>query len=84
VPPTPSGTVGRPARAAASELSLDNVFREPGQRTSTEQRRSAFSFDQFFSEGGSGDAGGAAAAEEEHSPDDIAQFNAWLEGLKKK
>jgi tetratricopeptide (TPR) repeat protein len=83
-PPAAPSTIGRPARAAANELSLDNVFREPGQRTSTEQRRSAFSFDQFFSEGGSGDAGGAADAEEEHSPDDIAQFNAWLEGLKKK
>jgi hypothetical protein len=83
-PPPPASGGGRPARAAANELSLDNVFREPGQRTSTEQRRSAFSFDQFFSEGGSGEGGGASNASEEPSPDDIAQFNAWLEGLKKK
>lgn len=75
---------GRPARAAASELSLDNVFREPGQRTSTEQRRSPFSFDQFFSEGGSAEGGDSDADPGEASPDDIAQFNAWLEGLKKK
>ena len=80
----PPGAAGRPARAAASELSLDNVFREPGQRTSSEQRRSAFSFDQFFSEGGSGEGSGASSDAEEPSPDDIAQFNAWLEGLKKK
>lgn len=79
-----TSSVGRPTRAAASELSLDNVFREPGQRPSSEQRRAAFSFDQFFSEGGSAEGGDSNAGSEDPSPDDIAQFNAWLEGLKKK
>ena len=83
-PPADRAVAGRPSRAASNELSLDNVFREQGQRTSSEQRRSAFSFDQFFSEGGSADAASGAADAEEPSPDDIAQFNAWLEGLKKK
>jgi hypothetical protein len=78
---------GRPTRAAATELSLDHVFREPTQRTSGGRPRSEFSFDQFFS-------GGDAAPEDSEpapppasqgaSPDDITQFNSWLEGLKKK
>ncbi len=82
-------SAGRPARPAESELSLDRVFREPrpsgGARSST-----GFSFDQFFSktertapaapaprgpEVGEAPAAGA---------DDIAQFNAWLQGLKNK
>lgn len=80
---------GQPARQAATELSLDAVFREP---TSTARRSStpSFSFDQFFSDGAS-DRGTAPATPEQGGPaqgggagtDDIEQFNAWLEGLKK-
>ena len=80
--------VGRPTRAAKSEISLDHVFRESGSRPAASRERSSFSFDQFFSENASG--GGAAAGEGSGVPDDdapgddIEQFNSWLEGLKKK
>ncbi|MEP6730520.1 MAG: tetratricopeptide repeat protein [bacterium] len=88
--------VGRPARAATGELSLDSVFRDgPARPPRTSQ---SFSFDQFFASGAksggtdrssgtptpgsstevqtSGDAPG------ERGPDDIEQFNSWLQGLK--
>jgi len=79
---------GAPAHRAASELSLDHVF-----KTGTAPRRSTdeFSFDQFFAED-SASASDAAAPPEPSSTeatgarepaDDIAQFNAWLNGLKK-
>jgi len=82
------------ARPAGSELSLDHVFRETPRRGAEKRREApAFSFDQFFSDGASSrgtsespatptpsegvEAGGDQGA-------DIEQFNAWLEGLKKK
>jgi tetratricopeptide (TPR) repeat protein len=78
---------GRPTRAAKTELSLDHVFRESGGRPSSSSARNSFSFDQFFSDA-------STASGEEHpatgessdaaASDDIEQFNAWLEGLKKK
>jgi hypothetical protein len=83
--PETSQLKGVPAHRASSELSLDHVFRAatPAQGT---QAASNFSFDQFFSEGmsdtapaASGDPSGAHP----QTPDDIAQFNAWLNGLKK-
>lgn len=76
-------TAGTPAHRAPNELSLDHVFKANSARAQSDQ---AFSFDQFFSE----------KADEQSSPgpepvsepvsdssDDIAQFNAWLSGLKK-
>ena len=89
IPPTPSGPRGRPTRAAPAELSLDNVFRESGGDAGLQRPRSDFSFDQFFSDDASAsgpDARGEERAEsaEPPSPDDIGQFNDWLEGLKKK
>ena len=77
---------GRPATPAATELSLDHVFRHatPGAGG---QAQGGFSFDQFFSQQAQNDAASAAqepAREPEGSEgDDIQQFNAWLEGLKK-
>jgi len=75
---------GTPAHPAADELSLDHVF-----RTATPAKGNAaagaFSLDQFFS----GDAANPERSEtspDANSPrssDDIAQFNAWLNGLKK-
>ncbi len=75
---------GTPAHPATDELSLDHVF-----RTATPAKGSgaagAFSLDEFFS----GNAPDPTAPETlaESSPprstDDIAQFNAWLNGLKK-
>jgi hypothetical protein len=76
---------GRPTRAAASELSLDHVFREPPQRPSGGRERGEFSFDQFFSSESEAIASDDAAEKEEpRGSDDITQFNSWLEGLKKK
>ena len=80
--------VGRPTRAANSEISLDHVFRESGSRPAASRERSSFSFDQFFSENASG--GSSAGGETSRPPDDdapgddIEQFNSWLESLKKK
>ena len=74
---------GTPAHPATDELSLDHVFRSatPAKGSGA---AGAFSLDQFF-------AGEAANAEMPESSgegtqrpsDDIAQFNAWLNGLKK-
>lgn len=75
---------GRPATPAASELSLDHVFGRPTGGTPTVP---AFSFDQFFSQQAKQDANTPNAEpardSESGAPDDIQQFNAWLEGLKK-
>ena len=79
---------GRPTRAAATELSLDHVFRDPNRKAERPRTTGGFSFDQFFSEsaGGTASAGPPPGADDA-APDanaDIEQFNAWLEGLKKK
>ena len=83
---------GRPAERAKTELSLDHVFREADRKTG--RASGGFSFDQFFSEtGNSGpkqpsratDPGGTAVGGPDLAPDDdVAQFNDWLTGLKKK
>ncbi|NUO39612.1 MAG: tetratricopeptide repeat protein [Gemmatimonadaceae bacterium] len=94
-PPTaPPAITGRPARAAAGELSLDSVFRDaPPRPPRTAQN---FSFDQVFAPDSAGAAGAAAASPApasdaaaptepaERSEDDIEQFNSWLQGLKPK
>jgi hypothetical protein len=88
--PEGPGTVplqGMPAHRASNELSLDHVFKGGGaQPGAGDAGAENFSFDQFFSPEATEEAkpgaesGGAAAAE---ASDDIAQFNAWLNGLKK-
>jgi tetratricopeptide (TPR) repeat protein len=73
---------GMPAHRAASELSLDHVFKNTSsQRSSGEIDRK--SFDEFFSEeppplptGGESSSGGEPS-------DDVQHFNSWLSGLKK-
>jgi tetratricopeptide (TPR) repeat protein len=80
--PTPIG--GVPAHEASSELSLDHVFRANAPVPRRDEA-DAFSFDQFFSDE-PGDASAGANPEQRGAPaggDDIAQFNAWLNGLKK-
>ena len=76
---------GRPSKPAASEISLDHVFRHATPATGNPSH--SFSFDQFFSQQAQQDvaASDAAPASEENAglSDDIQQFNAWLEGLKK-
>ena len=83
---------GRPTRAASNELSLDHVFR--GAPEGAPAPDGSFSFDQFFSD--SRPAGGDVAtaptiSASQHGrggppndANDIEQFTAWLEGLKKK
>jgi tetratricopeptide (TPR) repeat protein len=85
---TPDALIGgRPAHPAATELSLDHVFREGG--SSPGGRSSApVSYDQFFSQpaqpNASSSHGAANTVPPDAGSDDIEQFNAWLQGLKKK
>ena len=76
---------GRPSKPASSEISLDHVFRHATPATGSQSH--SFSFDQFFSQQAQQDvaASDATPAAEESAglSDDIQQFNAWLEGLKK-
>ena len=87
----PKSLAGRPAERAKNELSLDNVFREADRKTG--RNSGGFSFDQFFSDGSGGqksanrstDPSGSAVGGPDLTPDDdVAQFNDWLSGLKKK
>lgn len=81
-PETPIG--GRPSERAPTELTLDAVFRDsdrPRSRRSTGE----FSFDQFFSEQPASEEGVPSTSDAEAgAPEDIQQFNSWLQGLKKK
>jgi hypothetical protein len=74
---------GVPAHRASNELSLDHVFKGGGPPPSDAD---GFSFDQFFSAEGAENSepeSDAAPGMSPESTDDIAQFNAWLNGLKK-
>jgi hypothetical protein len=86
VEPEPEPIRGRPSTPAATELSLDHVFRHATPAAGTGSQ-SGFSFDQFFSQQAQQDVKATDAEPSvEASPgqaDDIQQFNAWLEGLKK-
>ena len=77
---------GRPAAPAANELSLDHVFRHATPATGS-GAQSGFSFDQFFSQQAQQDVAATDAEPANEGAagqgDDIQQFNAWLEGLKK-
>ena len=78
---------GVPAHRAESELSLDHVFKTATPpRSASPGSNEGFSFDQFFAD----EAVDGETAEGTDTPsgsartnDDIAQFNAWLNGLKK-
>jgi tetratricopeptide (TPR) repeat protein len=79
---------GAPTHRATDELSLDHVFKSNAAPRSTEGG-AGFSFSQFFAEESkpgqqSRTTRDAPAAAPVESTDDIAQFNAWLDGLKKK
>ncbi len=71
---------GQPTRQATTELSLDRVFRQPTPAHAGEG--GGFSFDQFFA-GERSDDSNAGPSGTRPDPDDIEQFNAWLNGLKK-
>jgi tetratricopeptide (TPR) repeat protein len=73
---------GVPAHTASSELSLDHVFKG---NAPPPPDNDGFSFDQFFADEMT-DAAPNATGENaiaSQPADDIAQFNAWLNGLKK-
>jgi hypothetical protein len=74
---------GRPTRAAERELSLEHLFRDVPERSS-----SAVTLDEFYGETTTTSEPNAderdAAQPGEGRVEDIAQFTAWLEGLKKK
>ena len=78
---------GRPAKAAASELSLDSVFRSesPARVSGSGTRPSAMlKFDQFFSTEEEASTQTPASDGPAPSPADDAQFQSWLEGLQGK
>jgi hypothetical protein len=86
-PPEQPKMAGRPATPAANELSLDHVFRHATPAAGTGTQPPSFSFDQFFSQQAHQDVSAsdseASSDESGGAKDDIQQFNAWLEGLKK-
>jgi len=73
---------GMPAHRAASELSLDHVFKSTtAQRSSGEVDRK--SFDEFFSEEPPPLPTNGESAPSGEADDDVQHFNSWLSGLKK-
>jgi tetratricopeptide (TPR) repeat protein len=78
---------GRPAHPAATELSLDSVFRD-GPGMASGRSSSGVSYDEFFSQptqtGASSPGDSSNATPPAGGSDDIEQFNAWLQGLKKR
>ncbi len=81
---------GKPTAPAASELSLDSVFREADARvTGTVPRQSqTLRFDQFFATAGEDSEPPpplpvSSPAGEPGSPAELQQFQSWLTGLKK-
>jgi hypothetical protein len=77
-----AGLSGAPARPAANELSLDSVFGGEKKGGPPAPPPSSFSFDQFFADRQAATAGGSAGNRE--SPEEVAQFTQWLEGLKRR
>ena len=85
VPEEPPPLPGTPAHRAHDELSLDHVFKANTPPRDSEPTN-GFSFDQFFADemtDASADSAGDTAPGSTEATDDIAQFNAWLNGLKK-
>ena len=86
-PPASAPLAGKPATPAPNELSLDHVFRHATPAAGSGAQPSSFSFDQFFSQQAHQDVSPPASEASTESSggasDDIQQFNAWLEGLKK-
>jgi tetratricopeptide (TPR) repeat protein len=78
---------GRPAHPATTELSLDHVFRDDGN-VGSGRPSAGVSYDQFFSQPAQGSGAGSDDAASQgpsaSGADDIEQFNAWLQGLKKR
>lgn len=85
-PPDVLALPGQPARPAAGELSLDQVFSDPPpQRPS--RKSASFSFDQFFSQTAQVPAvprspTPSSVTPAQPSPEEAEQFQNWLKGLK--
>jgi hypothetical protein len=75
---------GQAARPAASELSLDTVF-SGGSGASTTPA-SDFALNQYFSQRAHGEPGSAGETRDarHESPEEVAKFTQWLEGLKRR
>ena len=76
---------GAPARRASNELSLDTVF--GGGENAAPAAPSSFSFDEFFSPRASVQQSSTATPSggpSTGSPDEVAHFTKWLEGLKQR
>ena len=75
-------------RAAAGELSLSSVFGDTPAEPRPAATAGDFSFDQFFASGEEGASEhtptNAPVVRGEERQQDIEQFTAWLEGLKRK
>jgi hypothetical protein len=87
---TSSPSAGRAAHSGGSELSLGQVFRESAGR-GTPRKSGAYSFDQFFAAAGMRATPGSEPAVDPDveagnsgEGEDLEQFTAWLEGLKRK
>jgi tetratricopeptide (TPR) repeat protein len=83
--PEPQPLQGAPAHKAASELSLDHVFKKGKAPRESDPDR--LSFDQFFADHlveGSAKSGAEPKGSPRQGADDVAQFNTWLNRLKKK
>ncbi|HEX7122058.1 MAG TPA: tetratricopeptide repeat protein [Gemmatimonadaceae bacterium] len=79
-PPGQSAPSGRPTRMAERELSLDHLFRE-APRSPSEPT----TLDDFYANPqSSGAAPTRDGASADDGSDDLQQFTAWLEGLRKK
>ena len=80
---------GRPTQAAATELSLDSVFRDTPMRASANVSRQSqkLRFDQFFSPTDEAPVPDSAPIEapagEPGTPGELAQFQDWLTQMKK-
>ena len=80
---------GRPTQAAATELSLDSVFRDTPMRASANVSRQSqkLRFDQFFSPADESPVPDSAPIEppagEPGTPGELAQFQDWLTQMKK-
>jgi len=80
---------GRPTQAAATELSLDSVFRDTPMRASANVSRQSqkLRFDQFFSPADEAPSPDSAPIEppagEPGTPGELAQFQDWLTQMKK-
>jgi hypothetical protein len=76
---------GQPARPAASELSLDTVF-SGGNAPAPAAGSSDFALNQYFSQRAHGEPGSAGQPRDarHESPEEVAKFTQWLEGLKRR